>query len=110
MHYFWNLGPSLVSRLIAEMPEPKPPHSSISSIVRILEKKGFLAHNTYGKTHEYFPIIGKETYTKFSIKKLIRRYFEGSPAYLVSFLVSENELSLSDIEAIKEAINKEEQF
>ena len=57
MQMFWEEGPSLVSALIDKMPEPKPPHSTISSIVRILEKKGFLNHKAYGRTFEYFPLI-----------------------------------------------------
>jgi BlaI family penicillinase repressor len=101
MQMFWDKGPSLVSALIDEMPEPKPPHSSVSSIVRILEKKGFIDHKAYGKTYEYFPIIEKQDYTRFSLKKLISNYFEGSVNQLVSFLVEENDLTLSELEKIK---------
>lgn len=101
MQMFWDKGPSLVSALIDEMPEPKPPHSSVSSIVRILEKKGFIDHKAYGKTYEYFPIIEKQEYTRFSLKKLISNYFEGSVNQLVSFLVEENDLTLSELEKIK---------
>jgi predicted transcriptional regulator len=109
MHMFWELGPSLVSNLIENMPEPKPPHSSVSSVVRILEKKEFLDHKAYGKTYEYFPIISKKEYTGFSLKKLVKNYFEGSVNELVSFLVKENELSLSELEQIKmEVMSKEE--
>jgi len=101
MQMFWDKGPSLVSALIDEMPEPKPPHSSVSSIVRILEKKGFIDHKAYGKTYEYFPILEKQEYTRFSLKKLISNYFEGSVNQLVSFLVEENDLTLSELEKIK---------
>ena len=105
MQMFWDKGPSLVSALIEEMPEPKPPHSSISSIVRILEKKGFLDHKTYGKTYEYYPIISKKSYSKFSLKKLVSHYFEGSVNELVSFLVKENDLTLSELEKIKQELS-----
>lgn len=101
MQLFWDKGPSLVSALIDEMPEPKPPHSSVSSIVRILEKKGFINHKAYGKTYEYFPLISKKEYSKFSISKLVRNYFAGSVNELVSFLVKENDLTLSELEQIK---------
>ena len=108
MQMFWEQGPSMVSSLIEIMPEPKPPHSSVSSIVRILEKKEFLDHKAYGKTYEYFPIISKKEYTGFSLKKLVKNYFEGSVNELVSFLVKENELSLTELERIKrEVLNKE---
>jgi predicted transcriptional regulator len=65
MQLFWDKGPALVSALIDEMPEPKPPHSSVSSIVRILEKKGFVAHKAYGKTYEYFPISARRNIPSF---------------------------------------------
>lgn len=100
MQYFWNNGPSTVSAIIKLMEEPHPPHSTISSIVRILETKGFLNHKTYGRTYEYFAIIEKKDYSRFSLKKLVSNYFEGSMNELVSFLVNENDLSLKDLEEI----------
>lgn len=101
MQLFWEKGPSLVSALIDAMPEPKPPHSSVSSVVRILEKKGFLDHKAYGKTYEYFPLITKDEYSRFSLRRLITQYFEGSVNELVSFMVKENDLTLSELEKIK---------
>tara|TARA_B100000497_G_C7687965_1_gene417373 strand:+ start:264 stop:635 length:372 start_codon:yes stop_codon:yes gene_type:complete len=87
-----------VSQLIAEMNvEAKPPHSTISTIIRTLEKKGFVDYKAYGRTHAYFPLIMKKDYTKFSLKKLISGYFEGSTNELISFLVKENDLSLKDL-------------
>jgi len=103
MQYFWEHGPSTVSGLISYMEEPHPPHSTISSIVRILEKKGFLDHKAYGRTYEYKPIIEKAKYSKFSIRRLVSTYFEGSMNELVSFLVKENDMSLKDL---SEVINK----
>ncbi|MFZ1704551.1 MAG: BlaI/MecI/CopY family transcriptional regulator [Saprospiraceae bacterium] len=105
MQMFWEKGPSLVSALIEEMPEPKPPHSSVSSVVRILEKKGFLDHKSYGKTYEYFSKISKSEYSRFSLKKLISQYFEGSVNELVSFMVKENDLTLGELEKIKKDIS-----
>lgn len=104
MQLFWDKGPSLVSALIDDMPEPKPPHSSVSSIVRILEKKAFVAHKAYGKTYEYFPIISKKEYSRFSLSKLISNYFEGSVNELVSFLVKENDITLRELERIKQEL------
>ncbi len=106
MQLFWDKGPTLVSALIDEMPEPKPPHSSVSSIVRILEKKGFVDHKAYGKTYEYFPLINKKEYSKFSLRRLVSNYFEGSVNELVSFLVKENDITLSELEQIKRDIEK----
>jgi len=98
MQMIWEQSePQTVSHLIKLMEEPHPPHSTISSIVRILEKKGFVDHKTYGRTHVYFPIIDKKSYTKFSISKLVGNYFEGSMNELVSFLVKENDISIKDL-------------
>ncbi len=89
MQYIWELGPCTVSQVIELMPAPPPPHSSVSTIVRILEKKGFLTHKAYGRTYEYRPLITKEEYSRKSIKELLNGYFEGSAQNLVSFLVEE---------------------
>ena len=98
MHMIWEQEePSTVSQLIKQMEEPHPPHSTISSIVRILEKKGFVDYKAYGRTHVYFPIVEKKEYTKFSVKRLVSNYFEGSMNELVSFLVEENDLSIKDL-------------
>jgi BlaI family transcriptional regulator, penicillinase repressor len=107
MQYYWEYGPNTVSNIIELMEEPHPPHSTISSITRILESKGFLDHNTYGRTHEYYPIIEKKDYSKFSIKNLITQYFEGSVNQLVSFLVEENDLSLKELTEIRKQMKKE---
>ena len=101
MQMYWDKEEATVSELIAEMPDPKPPHSTISSITRILESKGFLGHKAFGRTYVYFPIVRKEEYTRFSLRNLVSSYFEGSMNELVSFLVKENDLSLKDLEEIK---------
>lgn len=102
MQLIWDDNPIIVSEIISKLPPPKPPHSTISSVVRILEKKGFVDHKAYGRTHVYFPIIAKEDYTKRSIKTLITDYFKGSPSALVSFLIKEKEI---DEKEIKDLIN-----
>ncbi len=106
MQMFWSHGASTVSALIENMKPPKPPHSSISSIVRILEKKGFVEHNTYGRTFEYYAIIDKRSYSRFSIKGLVSQYFEGSMNELVSFLVKEDDLSLKELEELTQRLEE----
>ncbi len=108
MHMIWEYGPTTVSQLISKMEEPHPPHSTISSIVRILEKKGFVDHKAYGRTYEYFPIILKEDYSKFSLKNLVAGYFEGSMNNLVSFLVKENDMSLKELSEVINQIEDKE--
>jgi BlaI family transcriptional regulator, penicillinase repressor len=104
MQYLWDYGPSTVSAVIERMEDPKPAHSSVSTIVRILEKKGFVDHKSFGKTFEYFPVISKSDYTRFSLKKLVQGYFDGSVKNMLSFLINEEELSLSDIERLRKEL------
>ena len=106
MQLFWDHGPSTVSGLIEHMGTPKPPHSSISSIVRILEKKEFVDHKAYGRTYEYFPIVDKADYSRFSLKKLVSQYFEGSMNELVSFMVKEDDLSLNDLKQLTKKLDE----
>ncbi len=103
MQIIWQKGRCLVSDILKEFGDDRPPHSTISSIVRILEEKGFVDHKAYGRTYEYFPIIQKKDYSKQSIKKLVGDYFGGSMNQLVSFLVQENDL---DIKELSEMLNQ----
>ena len=98
MQYIWKLKNCTVSEIIAEMKDD-PPHSTISSIVRILEKKGFVGHKAYGRTYAYFPTVEKASYGENSLNDLVQKYFKGSASQLVSFLVKEEKID-------KEAINK----
>jgi len=107
MQMIWQYGPTTVSQLIAKMDEPHPPHSTISSIFRILEKNGFLDHKAYGRTYEYFPLITKKEYSKFSLSKLVKNYFSGSLSDMVSFLVEENDLSLKELSELMTSLDKE---
>ena len=101
MQFFWEHGPSTVSSIIDQMEKPKPPHSTISSIVRILEKKGYLDHKAYGRTYEYYPRVEKKAYQKFSLRKLAASFFNNNPEELVSFLVREKQV---DTETLKQLL------
>ncbi|MEM6964789.1 MAG: BlaI/MecI/CopY family transcriptional regulator [Bacteroidota bacterium] len=104
MQIIWRLGRCTVTDILNELGDPKPPRSSISSIVQILEKeRKFLGYKAYGRTYEYFPIVSKDEYSKFSLKKIVNNYFEGSMNNLVSFLVKENDL---DVKALGELLDK----
>lgn len=106
MQLLWKLKLANVSALMAEMPEPKPAYNTISTIVRILETKGFVDHETRGKGHFYFPKIEKDTYSNQSMKKLLNGYFNGSFRSMVSFFVEKNDLDTRELEAILKEINK----
>jgi BlaI family penicillinase repressor len=100
MQILWSLEKGVVKDIIEEMPEPKPAYNTVSTIVRILETKGFIDHKAYGKTHEYFPIISKDKYTKFYLNNLIKGYFNGSFQNLVSFFTQEEKLNVKDIDQL----------
>ncbi len=107
MHVLWQLGKGFVKDIIEALDEnPAPPYNTISSIVRLLEKKGYVQYKAYGKTYEYYPAISKSEYTKKTFAKLYSGYFNNSPASLMSFLVKEEKLNSKDIEEIKAIINK----
>ncbi len=110
MHIIWELGKCTVSDIrdfIANKTgAAKPPHSSISTIVRIVEEKGFLDHKAYGRTYEYFPIISKNDYSKTTINKFVNDYFEGSMNSLVSFLVKEKALKKDELTELLNRLNQ----
>ncbi len=104
MQIIWTLGPCIVADIrdyiAKELGQDRPPHSSVSTIVRVLEKKGFLGHKAYGRTYEYFPKVTKEEYSARSVQKLVDDYFGGSPNRLVSFLLKKENLSLEELNAL----------
>ncbi len=105
MQLLWQHKRALVSQLIEDFPgEEKPPHSTVSSVVRILEKKGFVGHKAYGRTYEYFPLISKRAYKKVRFEHLLQQYFEGSYEEVVSFMVEEQPLTAEQLAEIKQII------
>ncbi len=109
MQIIWDLDRCLVRDVIDKLEEPKPPHSTVSSVVRILEKKGFVGHKAYGRTYEYFPLISKEDYSSTTIKDLVKDYFGGSVNKLVSFLVKDNNLNTKEITDLLDKLDKTEE-
>ncbi len=106
MQIIWRIEPCIVRDVINELGDPDIPHSTVSSVVRILERKGFLKHKAYGKTHEYTSIISKEEYAERGVKSLIEKYFGGSPKKLVSFLVESEDLNLKELNELMKTIDK----
>lgn len=107
MQILWKIGKGVVKDIIEEMAEPKPAYNTVSTIVRILETKGFVDHKAYGKTHEYFPLITKEKYTKFYLNNLLKGYFDGSFQNLVSFFAKENKMNVKDIEKLMDELKNQ---
>ncbi len=100
MKILWDLEKGFVNDIIDRMPEPKPAYNTVSTIVRILEAKGFVSHKAYGKTHEYFPLLSREQYTKGFLNGFVKNYFSDSFKNMVSFFSKNEKLSAKEIEEI----------
>jgi len=109
MHILWNLEKGFVKDIIEQFPEPKPAYNTVSTIVRILEKKEFVGYKAFGKTHQYFPLVPKETYTKYTANRLVDNYFDGSFKNLVSFFVRDNDMTVKEMDQLMQIIESRKQ-
>lgn len=108
MQLLWKKEKGFVNDLLEEFPSPKPAYNTVSTIIRILETKGFVGHETYGKSHAYFPVISKSEYRSFSFKSLMSKYFKDSFKEVASFFVKENkDYSLQELEELKSMLEDE---
>ena len=102
MQILWEKGEAFVNEIVDEMPEPKPAYNTVSTIVRILEKKGVVGYKAFGRSHRYFPLVGKEEYTYGFMQNVMNNFFDNSVASMFSFFTSKENLSLKEIEQIME--------
>ncbi len=112
MQILWQKGHALVHDILDEMPEPKPAYNTVSTIVRILEQKGFVGHTAYGRTHEYHPLVGREEYTEQYMNGVLGNFFDGSLVQMVSFLSRRENISMKEFDriiGILEQVKKEAQ-
>jgi predicted transcriptional regulator len=107
MQVLWKLGKAFVKDIIEKLPEPKPAYNTVSTIVRILEKKGFVSHRAYGKTHEYYPAVSKDDYKEKFLKSFLKRYFGNSFQEMVSFFAGDHDISLRELEEIQKLLQAE---
>lgn len=107
MQVLWDIKKGFVRDLIDRLPEPKPAYNTVSTIIRILEKKGFVGHEDFGKTYRYYPLIQKKEYSRFVMQSLVRNYFGNSYQTLFSFFARSNKLSLEDLEEMKRLVDGE---
>ena len=96
----WELGKASVKQIRERMPDPKPAVNTVSTIVRILENKGFVSHEKQGRGYVYYPLVRKEEYTRFSLRNLVNHYFDGSFKNLVSFFARQEDLDVRELEEI----------
>ena len=107
MQVLWELEEAKVAAIIEQLPVPKPAYNTVSTIVRILEDKGFVDYRKEGRGHIYFPKVAKTEYSSQSLHKLMDGYFQGSFKSMVSFFVKKNDVSLREMEEIMKEINKD---
>lgn len=108
MQILWRMKKAFVKEILEEMEEPKPPITTLSSIVRKLEGEGMLGHEAFGKTHRYYPVLKKEAYRKSFLKDLLTNYFSGNPEMLLSYFVKEENLNANEIAQLLERIKRRE--
>jgi BlaI family transcriptional regulator, penicillinase repressor len=104
MQYLWSLEKAYLKDLVEQFPDPRPAYTTISTVVRVLVKKGFIGFKTYGKINEYFPLVTKQKYFQRSVKPMISNYLNGAPSALASFFAND-QLNLSELEEIKKLVD-----
>jgi predicted transcriptional regulator len=107
MQILWNLGEGLVKDILDKFEKPKPARNTVSTVVRILEKKGFVGHKDYGKVFVYYPLVLKKEYSGKQLFGLMNNYFNNSFPAMASFFAKENDLSIKDLELLLEETKKE---
>jgi len=105
MRLLWKLKKAFINDIVASLPDPKPHYNTISSIVRLLEKKKMVGYESFGKTHRYFPLISMNQYKKTLMQTLISNYFDNSYSNLLSFIIEEEEISDKERIALKKLAN-----
>lgn len=106
MQVLWHLEKGFVKDVMEQLPEPKPAYNTVSTIIRILETKGFVSHIAYGKSHEYYPIISKDEYQNFATDKLMSGYFDNSVKHMFSYFVKKEKIDLKEADEIMKLIEK----
>ncbi len=104
MQLLWQLKEAIVKDIIERIPEPKPAYNTVSTVVRVLESKGFVNHKAYGNSHVYFPLISEAQYKKFTFDKMMSSYFSNSYKSLVSFIANEKKLDIQQLDELTQLI------
>jgi len=105
MQFLWKINKGFLKDIVDRFPVPRPAYTTVSTVIRVLVKKGFIGYNTYGKINEYYPLVSKNDYFQNHVKSIITNYFHGSAPAFASFFANE-QLKLSELEEIKEMIEE----
>ncbi|MEM6379829.1 MAG: BlaI/MecI/CopY family transcriptional regulator [Bacteroidota bacterium] len=106
MQVLWTLEKAFVKEIIEQLPEPKPHYNTVSTIIRILEDKGFVSHESFGNSHRYFPTISKDEYQQKAVGDVIANYFDNSIPKMVAYFAKEEKISPQELEEIIKIIKK----
>lgn len=107
MQACWHLEKAFIKDIIAELPEPKPHYNSVATMVRILEEKGFLDHETFGNTFRYFPVVSKDQYQTHAFDDMVKQYFNNSYPRMLAYFAKEQKISKEEINEILEIIKSQ---
>ncbi len=107
MRCFWEHGPLFVRELVDLSPEPKPHFNTLSTMVRALEAKGYVAHRAFGSTYQYYPVVSESEFSRRTLGGVIRKYFENSYLGAVSALVEEEKISVEELRELVERIDRQ---
>lgn len=107
MQVLWDIEKGFVKDILEQLPAPRPAYNTVSTIVRILETKGFVSHKAYGKTHEYFPLVKKDAYKRFLMNDVVDDFFEGSVAQMVSFFVKDKQVDVKELDELLKLMEQE---
>jgi predicted transcriptional regulator len=105
MQVLWKIGQGFAADLLANFPEPKPAYNTVLTVVRILEKKGFVGHETFGKANRYYPLVSKEQYSEAFMQHFVQHYFDNSFKSMVSFFAQNKDISMEDLDEIRRMID-----
>ncbi len=109
MQVYWDLGKAFIKEVIPHLPDPKPHYNSVATMIKILEEKGFLDHETVGNVYQYFPVISREDYQKHAMKDIVSQYFDNSYPRMLAFFAKEQNLSESELNEILQMIKSKKQ-
>lgn len=105
MHFLWTLKKAYLKDIVEQYPDPAPAYTTISTVVNVLVKKGFVGFETHGKSREYFPLISKEKYSQQSMNGLMSSFFDNSAQKFASFFTSQKDLSVEELKEIRKLID-----
>jgi predicted transcriptional regulator len=106
MHHIWELKKGFLKDIVEAFPEPRPAYTTISTVIRVLVKKGFVAYRSYGKVHEYYAKISSQSFFRTHVNSLIKDHFDGSVVSFASFFTGNDALDLGELEEIKQLIDQ----